>query len=119
MLGEKYHADEFFDSWTSNNSGLKMGRVSAWAWSGGMKGAAMLFCSSAVDINNLVSAYTTTPNSIAAQDRRFNGWGSGHAGVSGFAFCDGSATFIPDSISRVTLGQLSTRDGAEVVQGYE
>ncbi len=119
MLGEKYHGDEFFDSWTSGNSGFKMGQVSVWAWLGGMKGAAGLFCSSAVDINNLVNAYTSSPNNISAQDRRFNGWGSGHPGVSGFAYCDGSADFITDSISRTTLTQLSTRAGGEVISAYK
>lgn len=115
MFGEKFHQDEFFDSWTSGNSGLKMHHVSAWAWAGGMKGTAHLFGSSAVPINQDVRRYTSSPNDIAAQDRRFNGWGSGHTGGATFAFCDGSVRFIADSLDQVTLVSLSTRAGEELV----
>ncbi len=115
LLGEKYHEDQFFDTWTSSNSGMKMHQVSAWAWAGGMKGAAHLFCSSAVPINKTVLFYTSSPNDIAAQDRRFNGWGSGHTGGAVFALCDGSVRFVLESIDPVTLSRLSTRGGGEIV----
>ena len=62
LMGEKYHFDDFFDTWTSSNSGLKMYQVSAWAWAGGPKGAAHLFCSSAVQMNFGARAYSSTPN---------------------------------------------------------
>jgi prepilin-type N-terminal cleavage/methylation domain-containing protein/prepilin-type processing-associated H-X9-DG protein len=113
MLGEKYHADDFFDTWTSNNSGLKMYQVSAWGWSGGMKGGAHVFGSSAVAINFKTIDYTTTPGNFAAQDRRFNAWGSGHPGGASFCYADGSANFISDGIDPTTLTALSTRDGGE------
>ncbi|BBO35603.1 hypothetical protein PLANPX_5215 [Lacipirellula parvula] len=116
MFGEKYHYDEFFDSWTSGNSGLKMHQVSAWAWTGGMKGTAHIFGSSAVPINQTARHYTSSPNDIQAQDRRFNGWGSGHVGGVTFAFCDSSVRFIADAIDQVTLVGLSTRAGEEIVQ---
>src|SRR5262249_4102685 len=32
MIGEKYHRDDFFDTWTAANGSLKMHQVSAWAW---------------------------------------------------------------------------------------
>jgi len=115
LLGEKYHSDPFFDTWTSNNSGMKMHQVSAWGWAGGMKGVAHLFCSSAVGINLLTSDLTTTPNDFLAQDSRFNGWGSGHPGVSGFAMCDGSAKFIGEDINKLTLERLSIRDDGLVI----
>lgn len=115
LLGEKYHQDEFFDSWTSGNSGMKMHQVSAWAWSGGMKGAAHVFCSSAVPINSSAASFTASANDIGAQDRRFNAWGSGHVGGVCFAFCDGSVRFFSDSLDLVTLARLSTRAGEEVV----
>jgi prepilin-type N-terminal cleavage/methylation domain-containing protein len=113
MLGEKYHVDDFFDTWTGNNSGLKMYQVSAWGWSGGMKGAACVFGSSAVAINFKTIDYSTTPNIFAAQDRRYNAWGSGHPGGACFAYADGSATFISDGIDPATLTAISTRDGGE------
>jgi prepilin-type N-terminal cleavage/methylation domain-containing protein/prepilin-type processing-associated H-X9-DG protein len=115
MIGEKYHRDEFFDTWTSAHSGLKMHQVSAWAWAGGMKGPAHIFCSSAVPLNKTVSFYTSTPNDIAAQDRRFNGWGSGHSGGVNFVMCDGSVRFIRDSIDLTTLSRLTTRAGGETI----
>ena len=51
MIGEKFHSDYVFDGWTSDNSGLQMYQLSAWAWLGGMKGPAQIFCSSAVGLN--------------------------------------------------------------------
>ena len=116
MIGEKSHSDAFFDSWTAGNSGLKMNQVSAWAWSGGMKGAAMIFCSSAVSMNNGVKSYSGgNSNDINSQDRRFNGWGSGHIGGVNFALCDGSVQFIREAIDQVTLTRLTTRAGGETI----
>ena len=115
MMGEKFHQDAFFDSWTIDDSGEKMYMVSAWAWAGGMKGTADIFCSSAVPINKSVSYYTSKPNDISAQDRRFNGWGSGHPGGVCFLFGDGSARFTSESLDQPTLVQVSTRAGGEVV----
>ena len=113
MIGEKYHSDPVFDSWESENSGFKMHQVSIWAWGGGLKGAAGLFCSSAVEMNVGVDAWSFEPD-IAAQDSRFNSWGSGHSGGVNFVFCDGSARFVNDSISDLTLTRLTTRNGGEV-----
>ena len=112
MMGEKSHQDDFFDTWTSANSGLKMYEVSAWGWCGGLKGAAHIFCSSAVPINSKISDFTTTPN-IAAQDKRYNAWGSSHPGGACFVLADGAARFIGDSIDPLALQGLSTRDGGE------
>jgi hypothetical protein len=115
MMGEKYHVDDFFDTWTGNNSGLKMYQVSAWGWSGGTKGAAHIFGSSAVAINFKTIDYSTAPNNFASQDRRYNAWGSGHPGGACFVMGDGSARFISDSIDFTTLAALSTRDGGETL----
>jgi prepilin-type N-terminal cleavage/methylation domain-containing protein len=117
MFGEKYHIDDFFDSWTGSNSGFKMHMVSAWAWLGGFKGTAGLFGSSAVPINSTTRDFATFPNNIAAQDKRFNAWGSGHVGGACFAFCDASVRFIQDAIDPVTLARISTRAGEEIVDG--
>jgi prepilin-type N-terminal cleavage/methylation domain-containing protein len=115
MLGEKYHADDFFDTWTDENSGLKLYQVSAWGWCGGMKGAAHVFGSSAVAINFKTLDYSAKRNNFAAQDRRFNAWGSGHPGGACFVYGDGSARFVADSIDAATLQDLSTRDGGETI----
>ena len=117
MIGEKFHSDYVFDGWTSDNSGLQMYQLSAWAWLGGMKGPAQIFCSSAVGLNNSVSTYTggSTMPSEGAQDRRFNGWGSGHPGGVCFVLCDGSVQFIADTIDPTVMTGLSTRAGNEIV----
>ncbi len=60
MIGEKHHDDKLFDTWGSNNSGLKMHQVSAWAWAGGMKGKQHLFCSSASKLNYTVARHQTS-----------------------------------------------------------
>lgn len=111
MLGEKNHTDKNFDTWNSNNSGWKMGKVSAWAWTGGTKGVAALFCSAAVPLNYQTSG---TANFIA-QDSRFNAWGSNHlGGAVGYTMGDGSSRFITEDISLVTLSRISTRAGGEI-----
>jgi prepilin-type N-terminal cleavage/methylation domain-containing protein len=112
LIGEKFHEDPLFDNWSSENSGLKMHQVSAWGWSGGMKGSAQIFGSSAVPLNYSVTSFS--PN-IALQDRRFNAWGSGHPGGVCFVMCDNSAKYVSDSMSQITLSRLSTREGDEVI----
>lgn len=119
MMGEKYHRDPEFDTWGSDNSGLKMHQVSAWAWAGGRKGAAMLFGSGGVAINTTIRKLQpgtgpTSPN-IQDQDRRFNSWGSGHGGGAQLMYCDGSVRFMRENLSLQTLAAMSTREGAEPV----
>jgi prepilin-type N-terminal cleavage/methylation domain-containing protein/prepilin-type processing-associated H-X9-DG protein len=121
MVGERFHEDQLFDTWTSNNSGFKMYQVSAWAWAGGVKGTAHLFASAAVPLNSLVQDFVSSPTqqTLLAQDSRFNAWGSGHPGGVNFVLCDGSARFYSDSLNLTTLGQLSTRAGSEVTSGTD
>ncbi|HEX4143758.1 MAG TPA: DUF1559 domain-containing protein [Pirellulales bacterium] len=115
MIGEKYHVDPAFDALTSDNCGLMMHQVSAWAWAGGMKGPAQIFCSSAVGLNVPYSVYQSSGVSEGAQDRRFNGWGSGHPAGVNFLLCDGSVHFILDTVDATLFTGLSTRAGNEVV----
>jgi prepilin-type N-terminal cleavage/methylation domain-containing protein/prepilin-type processing-associated H-X9-DG protein len=115
MMGEKFHQDDFFDTWTSNNSGLKMYQVSAWGWLGGMKGTAHVMASSAVPINSTMLNFTNQANNITAQDKRFNAWGSGHPGGVNFLMCDSSVRFVSDTVSPITLTRLSTREEGETI----
>jgi prepilin-type N-terminal cleavage/methylation domain-containing protein/prepilin-type processing-associated H-X9-DG protein len=48
-------------------------------------------------------------------DQRLNAFGSEHTGGANFAFADGSVHFLSDGTSLITLQQLSTRAGGEVV----
>jgi prepilin-type N-terminal cleavage/methylation domain-containing protein/prepilin-type processing-associated H-X9-DG protein len=115
LMGEKFHEDPLYDTWTSNQSFRKMHQVSTWAWQGGLKGTATIFASSAVPLNFVV----TRINDTAEQDRRYNAWGSGHVGGVNFVFCDGSGRLISDQLSLITLAQLSTRDGGETLTGFD
>jgi len=119
LMGEKHHDDPFFDTWTSSNSGMKMHQVSAWAWTGGMKGPAHIFCSSAVGINNGVNVYSTSPNNVNAQDKRYNGWGGGHPGICCFVYADGSTRVVNEDINATVFTAISTRNGAETVDSFD
>jgi prepilin-type N-terminal cleavage/methylation domain-containing protein len=119
LMGEKYHHDEFFDSWTSGNSGMKMYQVSVWGWLGGTKGSAGLFCSSKTGINNGMRAFTASTNDVTAQDRRYNAWGSGHPGVCCFVFCDGSTKVVSENLNASVLTAISTRAGEEVYEPFQ
>jgi len=112
MIGEKNHSDPLFDQWTGGNSGYKMNQLSVWAWSGGLKGPAHLFCSAVAPLNMNVPSGTSN---FTDQDRRFQTWGSRHPGGVNFVYCDGSVHFVSDTLSTVVLARISTRAGGEVV----
>ncbi len=115
LIGEKFHSDPTFDTWTSSNSGMRMYQVSAWAWAGGMKGSGHVFGSSAVGINSTVLYFSRNANDINAQDKRYNAWGSGHVSGACFVLCDGSVHFIKESLDVKTFAGISTRAGSESV----
>jgi prepilin-type N-terminal cleavage/methylation domain-containing protein/prepilin-type processing-associated H-X9-DG protein len=119
MMGEKNHRDPEFDTWTAQNSGLKMHQVSVWGWGGGRKGTAMIFGSSAVSINSTVKSLGGAANSpnINIQDQRFNAWGSNHTGGVNFVYTDGSVRFVTASINATTLARLSDRADGQPVPG--
>ncbi|MEN1681953.1 MAG: DUF1559 domain-containing protein, partial [Planctomycetota bacterium] len=113
MMGEKHHADPTFPLRApAQTSGFKtMSEVASWAWTGGLKGCAPLFGSSAAGINTFMDDYQAITTSPAQQqDLRYNAWGSGHPGVAQFAFCDGSVHSIAEGVADQALDALSTRE---------
>jgi prepilin-type N-terminal cleavage/methylation domain-containing protein/prepilin-type processing-associated H-X9-DG protein len=114
--GEKYNVDPAFDALpASNRSGLLIHQWGQWGWSGGFKGNGHVLRSAAEPINFMASDCSSSSSGYSCQDRRLNGWGSGHPSGANLAFLDGSARFVSDSISTITLAAWSTRAGGEVV----
>jgi prepilin-type N-terminal cleavage/methylation domain-containing protein/prepilin-type processing-associated H-X9-DG protein len=114
--GEKYNVDPAFDALAPNSrSGLLIHQWSLWGWTGGFKGVGHVLRSSSEPINFTAANCGTISSGYSCQDRRLNNWGSGHPSGATILFCDGSARFMSDSTSTITLAALSTRAGDEVV----
>jgi hypothetical protein len=114
MLGEHFNFDPNFDL-LDNRSDLLIHEWSQWGWTGGVKGTGHVLRSSAQPINFMIPTSCVTSGSFTeCQDKRLMAWGSGHPGGAVFVFGDGSARFVSEDISDITLAALSTRDGAEV-----
>ncbi|MBA4105406.1 MAG: prepilin-type cleavage/methylation domain-containing protein [Pirellula sp.] len=113
--GEKYNVDPIFDAMdASKRSGLLLHQWSLWGWMGGFKGTGHVMRSAAVPIN-FDAGDCITGGQYGCQDQRLNAYGSGHPSGATFVFCDGSARFMSDSTSLITLASLSTRAGDEVI----
>jgi prepilin-type N-terminal cleavage/methylation domain-containing protein/prepilin-type processing-associated H-X9-DG protein len=114
--GERYNYDPEFDALGSGStSGLLIHQWAQWAWTGGFKGNGHVLRSSAEPINFMARDCGTATSGYTCQDRRLQGYGSGHSGGCNLAFLDGSARFVSDSTSTITLGAWSTRSGSENV----
>jgi prepilin-type processing-associated H-X9-DG protein len=115
--GEKYNYDPEFDALgSSSTSGLLIHQWGQWAWTGGFKGNGHVLRSSGEPINFMARDCGTATSGYTCQDRRLQGYGSGHPSGANLVFLDGSARFFSDSTSTITLAQLSTRAGSEVIQ---
>ena len=68
-------------------------------------------------INNNYTTCTIGIDRFGVSDSNFckRAFGSNHPGGTNFAFADGSVHFIKQSINRITLVQLATIAGGEVI----
>ena len=116
LFGERFHDDPIFNQRlhdTGQFSRYPIGSWGAWGWTGGGNGTTHLFACSRVAVN-----YTTpvTASGYADVNRRMSAFGSGHPGGANFALADGSAAFLQEGVDLITLQQMSTRAGGEIVQ---
>ena len=118
MLGEHFNKDDEFDAMPEGQrSGLLIHQWALWGWSGGFKGLGHVTRSAFQPINFTVGkdCPQIAGGGYSCQDARLMGWGSGHPGGAQFVYCDGSTHFLADQTSTITLTQMSTRAGSEVV----
>jgi prepilin-type processing-associated H-X9-DG protein len=114
LFGERYHRDPEYDRQELLLAGGgPIEGTGKWAVSGGPAGAVgtvNVLLSTQAAINYQVPL-GGDPSTLYDRACAF---GSGHPGGANFAFADGSARFVSDSISWTTLQALSTRAGGEV-----
>jgi hypothetical protein len=113
MLGERFNYDPNFDLLT-NRSDLFIHEWAQWGWTGGIKGTGHALRSSFQPINFMIPTSCVPSGAYTScQDLRLMGWGSGHPGGAVLVYGDGSARFVSEDISDITLAALSTRAGEE------
>ncbi len=127
FFGEKHHYDPAFDGLppTAACKEYDISGWGAWGWSGGFKGTGHVMASSREVINYKAPPGSTSSscpgdsNSLTnVKDRRLNAWGSAHPGGVNFALVDGSVVFVKETISKITLDQLSVRDDGKVIGDF-
>jgi prepilin-type N-terminal cleavage/methylation domain-containing protein/prepilin-type processing-associated H-X9-DG protein len=111
-FGERYHRDATFDLLYPSTP---IGNYTGWAWANEYAGYDYLF-GAARPINWVIPPSRTSDPGNTYEYERLSTWGSGHFGGANFAFCDGSARFLSQTIGFTTVLQpLCTRAGNEPI----
>jgi prepilin-type N-terminal cleavage/methylation domain-containing protein/prepilin-type processing-associated H-X9-DG protein len=115
MFGERNRIDPTYDR---IYGGTGFGGRSGWAWTNTLPGFDYLF-GAAQPINWVMPPTLTDDKNFTYEDLRFSTYGSEHTGGANFAFCDGSVHFLANTTPLVTLQQLSTRNGGEIIDASQ
>ena len=123
MFGERHHKDELFNQRlappNSTLSRYKLEEWGVWGWTAGGNGTTHLFGCSKQRINYTVpKSGQGSEVQYTAVNARMQAFGSGHGGGANFAMCDGSVTFIRESIELTTLARLCARSDNQFVGAY-
>jgi prepilin-type N-terminal cleavage/methylation domain-containing protein/prepilin-type processing-associated H-X9-DG protein len=112
LFGERYHFDPTFDVL----SGGSITTYGGWAWANPYSMEDHT-CSAQAPINYMIPSNITSDPNYYYQNTRLGAFGSGQTGGANFAFADGSVQFLLNSTAILTLQQLATRAGGEVISG--
>lgn len=111
MLGERFYLDPVFDAETDS-------KIGNWGWCWfGAQGDVFLGANVPINFKLPNNFKDLSPgNKQRFFDDRVNAYGSGHDQGACFAMGDGSARFISEGISQLTLEALGTRAGGEKIE---
>ena len=130
LFGERSHRDPNFETFAEVYWSESLAYLGRWAAIGGRKRIGDVTLSACVPINyqtpfgyeDRMQFEPPLMNQLDFEEHeevRKCAFGSHHAGGANFAFADGSARFLEDSLPVEVLRSLCTRSGREVVSEYE
>ncbi|MDB5312037.1 MAG: putative major pilin subunit [Gemmataceae bacterium] len=118
MFGERNRLDKTYDTIYGGGTAGAFGQRSGWAWTNTLPGFDYLY-GAVQPINWVMPPTLTSDPGFVYEDQRFSTYGSQHTGGANFCFADGSVRFLRDGLPLVTLQQLSTRAGGEVIDASQ
>ncbi len=123
MFGERHHYDPLFNQRlappAATFSRYKIEEWGVWGWTSGGNGTThVLGCSNQRLNYRVPQSGPGSDASYPSVNSRTQAFGSGHTGGVNFALCDGSVTFIRDSVAQATLARLAARADGQVVGDY-